>query len=87
MLKIGDWVTQYSSGYWKVLNILPKYADSDYSYNGNMWQKGDRLGDWVILKKGFTPQTAAQQRLRMCGRAIVQGGNHRHTGSNQGSVP
>ena len=56
MLKIGDWVTQYSSGYWKVLNILPKYADSDYSYNGNMWQKGDRLGDWVILKKGFTPK-------------------------------
>ena len=56
MLKIGDWVTQYSAGYWKVLNILPKYADSDYSYNGNMWQKGDRLGDWVIQKKGFTPK-------------------------------
>lgn len=36
MLKIGDWVTQYSAGYWKVLNILPKYADSDYSYNGNV---------------------------------------------------
>ena len=39
MLKIGDWVTQYSAGYWKVLNILPKYADSYYSYNGNVGKK------------------------------------------------
>lgn len=53
-LKIGDWVTQYSSGYWKVVGIFPKYADEDYSYNGNSWKKGDRLSDWVILKKGFT---------------------------------
>lgn len=56
MIKVGDWVTQYSAGYWKVLRILPKYADEDYSYNGTSWKKGDRLGDWVILKKGFTPK-------------------------------
>jgi len=54
MIKIGDWVTQYSAGYWKVLNIVPKYADEDYDYNGKSWKKGDRLGDWVILKKGLT---------------------------------
>ncbi len=53
-IKIGDWVTQYSAGYWKVVNIFPKYADEDYCYEGNSWKKGDRLGDWVILKKGFT---------------------------------
>ena len=53
-LKIGDWVTQYSAGYWKVVAIFPKYADEDYSYNGQSWKKGDRLGDWVVLKKGFT---------------------------------
>ena len=53
-LKIGDWVTQYSAGYWKVVAIFPKYADEDYSYNGRSWKKGDRLGDWVVLKKGFT---------------------------------
>ena len=53
-IKIGDWVTQYSSGYWKVVGIFPKYADEDYSYNGISWKKGDRLSDWVILKKGFT---------------------------------
>ena len=25
-IKVGDWVTQYSAGYWKVVNIFPKYA-------------------------------------------------------------
>ena len=33
-LKVGDWVTQYSTGYWMVVEIFPKYADEDYSYNG-----------------------------------------------------
>ena len=56
MIKTGDWVTQYSAGYWKVIDIIPKYADEDYSYEGRSWKKGDRLGDWVILKKGFTPK-------------------------------
>lgn len=56
MIKVGDWVTQYSAGYWKVINIIPKYADEDYNNNGRSWKKGDRLGDWVILKKGFTPK-------------------------------
>ena len=55
-LKIGDWVTQYSAGYWQVINIFPKYADADYSYEGKSWKKGDRLGNWVILKKAFTPK-------------------------------
>ncbi len=53
-IKIGSWVTQYSAGYWKVVNVFPKYADEDYSYEGTSWKKGDRLGEWVILKKGFT---------------------------------
>ena len=54
MIKIGDWVTQYSAGYWKVVNIIPQYADEDYCYNGISWKKGDRIGDWVIMKKGLT---------------------------------
>jgi hypothetical protein len=53
-IKIGDWVTQYSAGCWMVVNIFPKYADADYSYNGKSWKKGERLGEWVVLKKGFT---------------------------------
>ena len=55
-IKIGDWVTQYSAGYWQVVNIFPKYADKDYSFNETSWNKGDRIGDWIILKKGFTPK-------------------------------
>lgn len=55
-IKAGDWVTQYSAGYWQILRIFPKYADEDYDYDGTSWKKGDRLGDWVILKKGFTPK-------------------------------
>ena len=55
-IQIGDWVTQYSAGYWMVVNIFPKYADEDYSYNDKSWKKGDRLGDWIVLKKGFTPK-------------------------------
>lgn len=56
MIQIGDWVTQYSAGYWKVLDIVPKYADEDYSDHGTSWKKGDRVGNWAILKKGFTPK-------------------------------
>ena len=56
MIQKGDWVTQYSAGYWLVLEVIPKYADEDYDYNGTSWKKGDRLGDWAILKKGFTPK-------------------------------
>lgn len=55
-IKVGDWVTQYSAGYWKVVNIFPKYADEDYCSDSKSWKKGERLGDWVILKKGFTPK-------------------------------
>ena len=56
MLKVGDWVTQYSAGYWQVLAIYPKFADDDYVGEKISWKKGDRLGDWVVLKKGFTPK-------------------------------
>lgn len=55
-IHIGDWVTQYSAGYWKVVKIYPKYADEDYQSNETSWKKGDLLGNWVVLKKGFTPK-------------------------------
>ena len=29
MLQIGDWVTQYSAGYWQVVGIRDKYAEED----------------------------------------------------------
>lgn len=65
MIKIGDWVTQYSAGYWQVIGIYPKYADEDYTGNGKSWKKGDRLGDWVVLKKGFTPKMKPSNRCEV----------------------
>lgn len=55
-LIIGNWYTQYSAGFWQLIDIKPKYADSDYSYGEKSWKKGDRIGDWVIVKKAFTPK-------------------------------
>ena len=56
MLKVGDWVTQYSAGYWQVVAIFAKYADEDDTHNGTVWKKGERVGEWVVLKKAFTPK-------------------------------
>lgn len=56
MLKVGDWVTQYSAGYWQVVAVFAKYAEEDHTNNGTTWKKGDRIGDWVVLKQAFTPK-------------------------------
>ena len=56
MLKAGDWVTQYSAGFWQVVAVYPKFADEDYTGEKVSWRKGDRQGDWVVLKKGLTPK-------------------------------
>lgn len=55
-LKIGDWVTQYAAGYWQIVDIKPKYADEDYEGEKISWKKGDRIGEWCIMKKVFTPK-------------------------------
>ena len=55
-IKIGDWVTQYSKGYWQVVDIKLKYATEDYKGENGAWNKGDFLGYWIILKKAFTPK-------------------------------
>ncbi len=56
MIKIGDWVTQYSRGFWLVVDIKPKYAENDYCGDGIKYKKGDLIGSWAIMKKGFTPK-------------------------------
>ena len=53
---VGDWVTQYSAGYWKVVAIYDKYADEDDWRNPPTYRKGDHISYWVVLKKGFTPK-------------------------------
>ena len=57
MMQIGTWVTQYSKGFWQIVDIKPKYADTDYvNDDGTIIRKGDLIGSWVLLKKGFTPK-------------------------------
>ncbi len=57
MMKIGDFVTQCSAGYWQIIDIKPKYAlDGDTDANGKKYKKGQVIGQWVVLKKAFTPK-------------------------------
>jgi len=56
MLKIGDFVTSCDAGYWQLIDIKPKIATEDYNGETAKWKKGDLLGQWVILKKAFTPK-------------------------------
>lgn len=53
-LVIGNWYTQYSTGYWQLIDLKPKYADEDYVGEKVSWKKGERLGNWAIVKKAFT---------------------------------
>ena len=58
MLRIGDWATQYRKGFWQIIDIKPKYADEDYfsEVANKQRKKGDLIGNWILMKKGFTPQ-------------------------------
>lgn len=62
MFQIGDWVTQYSVGYWQVVDIKAKYAEEDSGYGNQFWKKGEQIGKWVFLKKAFTPKMKIQIR-------------------------
>ena len=50
--EVGDWVTQFSAGFWQIVDLKPKYADGDSGKH----KKGDLIGQWALLKKGFTPK-------------------------------
>ena len=56
MIQIGDWVTQYSAGYWQVVDIRDKYAEEDSVTGEHLWKKGEKIGKWIFLKKAFTPK-------------------------------
>lgn len=55
-MRIGDFVTSCSAGFWQIIDVKPKIATSDYSGEKICWKKGDLIGQWVILKKAFTPK-------------------------------
>lgn len=48
-IKVGDWVTQYRTGYWMVKELHPKFSPFEL---GTV-HKGDRLGYYAVLQKAF----------------------------------
>ena len=53
MVKIGDWVTQYSAGYWQIVDVIPKYDEDEPK---GFFKKKQQIGFWAIVKKGLTPK-------------------------------
>ena len=48
-INIGDWVTQYRSGFWIVRELHPKFS----SFEQGAIHKGDFLGYYAVLQKAF----------------------------------
>ena len=46
-INIGDWVTQYRTGYWKVKELHPKYSPFDC----DRLHKGEPIGVEVCYRK------------------------------------
>lgn len=55
-LTIGNWYTQYSAGYWQLIDLKPKIATDNYTGEDISWKKGELIGYWAIMRKGFTPK-------------------------------
>ena len=53
MIQIGDWVTQYSAGYWQVVDIRDKYAEEDSVTGEHLWKKGEKIGKWIFFEKSL----------------------------------
>ena len=63
MCKIGDFVTSYDAGFWKLMAVYPKIATENDSSSQAVWKKGDQIGQWVILKKCLTPKMKPNIRV------------------------
>lgn len=70
-IKIGDFVTQYESGYWEVIDIKDKVADSDYKTDKVSYSKGDIIGKFIILKKVCTIKFKPKIDFSYCDAAWV----------------
>ena len=67
MLEIGNWVTQYRNGFWQIVEIKPKYAEENYTFeDGSSQKKGELIGSWILLKKGFTPKMKFRLDFDIC---------------------
>jgi len=49
-IRIGDWVTQYRSGFWIVRELHPKFSP----FEQGTIHKGDFLGHYAVLQKAFS---------------------------------
>ena len=48
-INIGDWVTQYRTGYWKVKELHPKYSPFDCE----RLQKCEPIGVEAVIQKAY----------------------------------
>lgn len=71
MFQIGDWVTQYSVGYWQVVDIKAKYAEEDSGYGKQFWKK--RRANWKVglSEKSFYTQNEDSNKERVCRWRVV----------------
>lgn len=76
MFQIGDWVTQYSVGYWQVVDIKAKYAEEDSGYGSNFGKKGGANWKVGLSEKSFYTQNEDSNKERVCRWRVVQTSIH-----------
>ena len=72
VLRIGNWYTGYSAGFWQLIQTFPKYASFDYEGENAKWKKGDLIGRWCIVKKAFTPKMKKSLRVEFTDSAWLK---------------
>lgn len=61
-INIGDWVTQYRTGYWKVKELHPKYSPFDC----DRLHKGEPIGVEAVLQKAFNNTFKFNMEMSTC---------------------
>lgn len=67
-INIGDWVTQYRAGYWKVKELHPKYSPFDH---GRL-HKGEPIGIVAVLQKAFSNTFKFNMEMSTCDLSLCQ---------------
>lgn len=67
-INIGDWITQYRAGYWKVKELHPKYSPFDH---GRL-HKGEPIGVEAVLQKAFSNTFKFNMEMSTCDLSLCQ---------------
>ena len=67
-INIGDWVTQYRTGYWKVKELHPKYSPFDC----DRLHKGEPIGVEAVLQKAFNNTFKFNMEMSTCDLSLCQ---------------